>query len=81
MYKAGGSGKEELNKKPPPTPTVVLIVNVHEKKRDRKKATNTIHKSCKANVYINHMCLKELLLKKPMVCVSVLFVITGTFLR
>ena len=52
------------------------------------KATNTLQKFSQMNNSINYecynmielMCLKKLMLTKPMVCVSVLTVITGTFL-
>ena len=53
------------------------------------KATNTLQKFSQMNNSINYecyntielMCLKKLMLTKSLVCVSVLTVITGTFLR
>ena len=53
------------------------------------KATNTLQKLSQTNNSINYecynmielMCLKKLMLTKSLVCVSVLTVITGTFLR
>ena len=53
------------------------------------KATNTLQKFSRTNNSINYecynmielMCLKKLMLTKSLVCVSVLTVITGTFLR
>ena len=53
------------------------------------KATNTLQKLSQTNNSINYecynmielMCLKKLMLTKSLVCVSVLTVLTGTFLR
>ena len=53
------------------------------------KATNTLQKFSRMNNSINYecynmielMCLKKLMLTKSLVCVSVLTVLTGTFLR
>ena len=53
------------------------------------KATNTLQKFSQMNNSINYecynmielMCLKKLMLTKSLVCMSVLTVITGTFLR
>ena len=36
-YEAGGSGREELKKWPPPSPAVLWFVNGREENPDRKK--------------------------------------------
>ena len=37
VCEAGGSGREELNRFPPPSPAVLWIMNVHETKPRQKK--------------------------------------------
>ena len=43
-YEAGGSGREELKRLPPPSTIVLWIVNVREKKPIKKNFINIFYK-------------------------------------
>ena len=45
LCKAGGSGREESKKQPPPSPAFLCFENVHERKPDRKKTMNRQNRS------------------------------------